>query len=192
MARGFACAQGSRRFALAVATLLVVGGAVQRVAVAQSAPPLFLVERWSSGVLDGDDRFEFGNIEDIAVSTDGRYVFVLDRLRFRLTAFSRTGGFIGSAGRDGAGPGEFRYPSAVIADGSVAIVFDAALGRASTWVVRGNKRPARCSSRPAMPACSMIRSCSCASGMEKSSSRWHQTARCGGPTGRRSPRNGTR
>jgi hypothetical protein len=105
--------------------------------MAQGAP-LSLVERWSLGTLDGNDRFEFGNIEDIAISEDGSYVFVLDRLKHRLTAISRNGAIIGSAGRDGGGPGEFRYPSAVIAGDSVAMVFDAALGRMSSWVVRGN------------------------------------------------------
>lgn len=117
---------------------LWLGAGLPRQSIAQGQPPFALVERWSLGVLDGDDRFEFGNVEDIAVSDDGRYVFVLDRLKFRLTAFSRSGAFIGSAGRDGGGPGEFRYPSAVIADDSVVMVFDAALGRMSTWVVHGN------------------------------------------------------
>lgn len=108
-----------------------------RDAMAQG-PPVSLVQRWSLGALDGDDRLEFGNIEDIAISEDGNYVFALDRLKHRLTAISRSGAIIGSAGRDGGGPGEFRYPSAVIAADSVALVVDAALGRMSSWVVRGN------------------------------------------------------
>lgn len=124
--------------AIAACVGLWFAAAPDRESMAQGAAPISLVERWSLGVLDTDERLEFGNIEDVAVSDDGRYVFVLDRLRHRLTAFSGSGAFIGSAGRRGQGPGEFQYPSAVIADDSIAIVLDAANGRLSSWVVRGN------------------------------------------------------
>lgn len=117
--------------------LLWLVAGLPRAAGAQ-ASPIALEKRWSVGVIDGDDRFVFGMIEDMAVSGDGRYVFVLDRLRFRLSALSQSGAFIESVGREGGGPGEFRYPSAVIANDSVAQVFDASLGRMSSWVVRGD------------------------------------------------------
>jgi hypothetical protein len=105
---------------------------------AQGQPPVSLTERWSVGVLEGDERFAFGNVEAMAIGEDGKHVFVLDRLNHRLTALTQTGQFIGSAGRNGHGPGEFQWPSAVIADDSVAMVFDAAIGRMSSWVVREN------------------------------------------------------
>lgn len=104
----------------------------------QGLPPFTLVERWSVGVLSGDQRFEFGNIEAMAISEDGKYVFVLDRLNSRVAAFSHSGAFIGSAGRPGRGPGEFQYASAVVSRDSIAMVVDAATGRMSSWVVRGN------------------------------------------------------
>jgi hypothetical protein len=64
------------------------------------------------GVLDGDPTKVFGRIWDIVVGPSGD-VFVLDNLSLDLRWFTADGEFLGSAGRAGGGPGEFRSPMSV-------------------------------------------------------------------------------
>ncbi len=61
------------------------------------------------GVELGDANFVFGRIVDAVQTSDGG-VLVLDLTTLNVRRFDSNGNFIGSAGREGSGPGEFQNP----------------------------------------------------------------------------------
>jgi len=69
------------------------------------------------GTAQGDPRFVFGAVEDVAVDRRGN-VYVLDSHSMNVRVFSRSGRFVQQLGRPGRGPGEFFAPQAVALDGS--------------------------------------------------------------------------
>ncbi|WP_428277650.1 6-bladed beta-propeller [Candidatus Palauibacter sp.] len=74
------------------------------------------------GVLDGDSQM-FGAVTALAADEGRGVLFVLDRLRYRVSAFTTAGRFIDWAGGRGEGPGEFTRPVAMVsAGGSVQVV----------------------------------------------------------------------
>lgn len=77
----------------------------------------------SIGVMYGDSNYVFGTISDVDRGQDGS-IYVLDRRRNCILAYSPGGEFIGQIGRYGEGPGEFNDPSvlAITGDGSMLVV----------------------------------------------------------------------
>jgi hypothetical protein len=66
----------------------------------------------------------FGEITDVAIDGDFN-IYILDRTNHSVRAFSRTGRFLGSAGRAGRGPGDLSWPISLFHDGvSRLYVFD--------------------------------------------------------------------
>jgi hypothetical protein len=68
---------------------------------------------FSLGAPDGDERYLFGEIADIALSPSGDTVYVLDRMERQTKAFSRDGRFLFRFGRKGKGPGEYNDPASI-------------------------------------------------------------------------------
>jgi hypothetical protein len=104
-----------------------------------------LVEDLSIGVDEGAPEEMFGQVRAIAVAPDGA-IYVMDP-EPALRKFDRTGAFLGTFGRLGSGPGEYRQPDGgltVLSDGRVVVrdpsngrfqVFTAAGEHAATWPV---------------------------------------------------------
>jgi hypothetical protein len=68
----------------------------------------------SIGIELGDSNYVFGAILDATYLNDGR-IALLDVLQRKILVFSDSGEFIGSAGREGMGPGEFISPCSMTA-----------------------------------------------------------------------------
>ncbi|MCD4709083.1 MAG: 6-bladed beta-propeller, partial [Candidatus Sabulitectum sp.] len=85
-------------------------------------PQYDLVKADSIGIELGDSNYVFGAIIDAVYLVDGR-IAILDILQRKILIFSGSGEFIGSAGRDGMGPGEFASPYSLTAlsDGGFAV-----------------------------------------------------------------------
>ncbi len=81
-----------------------------------------LVKVDSIGIEIGDSNYVFGTIIDATYLIDGR-IALLDIIQQRILVFSGTGEFVGSAGREGMGPGEFVSPFSLTAlsDGGFAV-----------------------------------------------------------------------
>jgi hypothetical protein len=63
----------------------------------------------SLGVLGEDATQSFGEVTDVALSSEG-FVYILDRLAPSLSVFDSGGVFRARTGSQGSGPGEFLYP----------------------------------------------------------------------------------
>ena len=76
------------------------------------------------GVELGDANYVFGRIVD-AVQTVDSGILVLDLTMLNVRRFDSNGAFIGSAGREGSGPGEFQNPRGIaILEDNLLIVSD--------------------------------------------------------------------
>lgn len=86
----------------------------------QSQYDLVIVD--SIGIEIGDSNYVFGTIIDATYLIDGR-IALLDIIQQRILVFSGSGEFVGSAGREGMGPGEFVSPFSLTAlsDGGFAV-----------------------------------------------------------------------
>ncbi len=96
-----------------------------------------LVEREVLGAPDAADDEIFISPVTVIVGPDGTR-YVLDSRDARIARFDRLGGYLGSFGRSGDGPGEFRAPTdmALLPDGSLAVV-DFELLRLSLFDLNG-------------------------------------------------------
>ena len=82
---------------------------------AERAPEVPAARRvFSVGSVDGDERYLFGQIADVATSAGGDTVYVLDRMERRIKAFDAAGEFLFDFGRGGDGPGEYQSPSSLV------------------------------------------------------------------------------
>ena len=74
------------------------------------------------GVELGDSSYVFGQIIEAAQDSEGN-VYVLDSSVMNIRKYSSAGVFIGSAGRQGTGPGEFQRPRGmtVLHNGDIAV-----------------------------------------------------------------------
>ncbi len=70
---------------------------------------LELVTGYEIGIELGDTNYVFGQIVEALLNEDGD-VLILDISTMSVRKFSSVGDFIGSAGRQGTGPGEFQMP----------------------------------------------------------------------------------
>lgn len=69
----------------------------------------------SVGVLEGEAHEMFGQIQDISVDAEGNF-YVLDDRNMAIRAFDPQGNYLRQYGQPGAGPGEFRAPTALAID----------------------------------------------------------------------------
>jgi len=84
-----------------------------------------------------DGPAAFGAITGAVVV--GSRIAILDGRLNRLSLFDTLGRFLSAAGKAGAGPSEFAVPVSVMATGvDSVLVIDAALGRMSTFRIRGD------------------------------------------------------
>jgi hypothetical protein len=82
-----------------------------------------LVQDLRIGVLEGADEYMFGDIQSLAVATDGA-IYTYDSHLKVLRKHSATGDYIATLGREGEGPGEYNRPDAglvALADGRVLL-----------------------------------------------------------------------
>lgn len=96
-----------------------------------------LEETLSIGVLEGDPAYQFGGIAAIEVDEAG-FIYVLDPRVQRVAVFDSAGVFGREFGREGEGPGEFRYPSRLLWEGDTLVVWDSRLRRLSYFDRDGN------------------------------------------------------
>lgn len=69
---------------------------------------------FSVGAPDGDERYLFGEIADVALSRGGDTVYVLDRMERHVKAFTSEGRYLFRFGRRGKGPGEYEDPVSLV------------------------------------------------------------------------------
>lgn len=83
-----------------------------------------LVEELRIGELDGAEERTFGDASDVIAQADGT-IWVADALLATIRRFAPDGGYLGSVGREGEGPGEFRTGMALglaeLPDGRIAV-----------------------------------------------------------------------
>jgi hypothetical protein len=89
----------------------------------------------SFGTFDGPGAI--GEVTDVAVFADGRLA-VLDRQAGDIKVFAGDGSMLGVVGREGGGPGEFNWPTAIVvtAEGYL-LVLDPGNRRSSRFSVQG-------------------------------------------------------
>jgi hypothetical protein len=83
--------------------IVVTAGSTLAAGVAEAS----LVPIASLGDVASEDSVVFGRIVDVALSRDGRTLYVADAYDNSVRAFSLTGRLLGRWGRHGEGPGEF-------------------------------------------------------------------------------------
>jgi sugar lactone lactonase YvrE len=100
-----------------------------------------LVPELSIGVLEGAEEEMFGQIRAIAVAPDGE-LFVLDSHVPTVRRFGSDGTYLGSFGREGGGPGEFKRPEAMamLPDGRI-LVRDPGNARIAVYAPDGTALP---------------------------------------------------
>jgi len=94
--------------------ILGCGGSDENISVTEESNPngaahLDLTTDYSIGIELGDTNYVFGQIVEALPDENGN-ILVLDMSSINVRVFSSTGEFIGSAGRQGTGPGEFQRP----------------------------------------------------------------------------------
>lgn len=86
----------------------------------EQAPTLRLTEVLRVGVLEGPEEYQFARISAVKEGSDGG-IYVLDSRLHTLRVFSSTGEFVRQIGREGDGPGEFRFPYLLAAAGDTIV-----------------------------------------------------------------------
>lgn len=85
--------------------------------------------RFTVGVADGPSGEIFGEVSGLEVDRSGR-LYVLDRQDNRIRVFGSDGRFLAEAGREGGGPGEFRYlAGSDITEEGALLIADSGNGR---------------------------------------------------------------
>ncbi len=90
--------------------------------------PIVLEEDLKIGEALGDTAYEFMQIWDVEVDHLGA-IYVLDAQRHQVLRYDSTGHFIQAFGRQGSGPGEFRWPARLVWMADSLAVWDRAAAR---------------------------------------------------------------
>lgn len=114
----------------------VLGAAISAVVVSQQcAAPLHGQGTYRTfekvqtiGSVDGAPEYTFGTLADAAFSPDGS-ILALDAGNSLVRVYDRTGRYLRSLGRSGAGPGELQYPTKLIVAHDRIRVLDPAQSR---------------------------------------------------------------
>ena len=97
-----------------------------------------LVEELRIGQLDDDDdAYTFGQVREMAVSSDGT-IYVYDGAVRALRAYDSTGRYLRTIGAEGAGPGEYREIVGLVVDRNGRLLLrDPRLGRVMVYSATG-------------------------------------------------------
>ena len=107
-----------------------------------------LVADLTIGQFEGPDEYMFGQVRSLAVAPDGA-IYAFDSQAMELRKYGSDGAYLGTFGREGGGPGEYRRPDgglAVLPDGRVLLrdpantrisVFSPDGGYLENWRIRG-------------------------------------------------------
>lgn len=82
-----------------------------------------LVADLTIGQFEGPDEYMFGSLQSLAVAGDGS-IYAFDRHATELRKYGADGTYLGTLGREGGGPGEYKRPDgglAVLSDGRVVL-----------------------------------------------------------------------
>lgn len=90
----------------------------------------------SIGTVSGDPVYELSGVTGAVRLDDGRFV-VVNAGTSELRLYDPNGSYLGSFGRDGEGPGEFRRPAAVLPFADSLLVWDSRLRRMSVFTTAG-------------------------------------------------------
>nr|WP_286668752.1 6-bladed beta-propeller [Fodinibius salicampi] len=74
-----------------------------------------LLDREPVGSIDEGNKAGLFSIKDVAIDSHG-HIFILPYQQKTIKVFSRKGSFISDIGKEGRGPGEFLYPTAIDTD----------------------------------------------------------------------------
>ena len=88
------------------------------------------------GILDGDENYVFGTINDVEVDSKGN-IYVLDGKMTRIVKFNKDGTFLLRFGKKGQGPGEFEFPENMAID-SEQKIFVLGIGKVLIFDDEGN------------------------------------------------------
>jgi hypothetical protein len=97
-----------------------------------------LVAKMRIGAFEGPDEYLLGNVEAMAVSASGE-TYLMDTYVPALRKYGPDGAFVGTFGREGGGPGEYKNPDgglAVLPDGRV-LLRDPGNGRFNVYTAEG-------------------------------------------------------
>lgn len=90
------------------------------------------------GVVDGDQHYMIGAIDDIAVAPNGT-MYVLDRSVPAVRVYDAAGKFVKNIGRRGSGPGEYRYATAIaLAKSGNLLLYDQGNARINVYTPTGD------------------------------------------------------
>lgn len=116
--------------------------------------PRRLVADLTIGQFEGPDEYIFGHIRSLAVAPDGS-IYVFDSQAKELREYAPDGTYVGTLGREGEGPGEYKQPDgglAVLPDGRVLLrdpgnarisVFSPTGEYLESWRIRGGFNTSR-------------------------------------------------
>lgn len=104
---------------------------------AWASSPQF-VEDLRIGTLDGDERYAFGSIDEMAVGKDGS-ILIFDGQARHLRLYSPDGTFLKDVGRAGKGPGEYEYVEGMaVTPGGDFAIWDPLTGRITLYSASGD------------------------------------------------------
>jgi hypothetical protein len=113
-----------------------------------------LVADLTIGQFEGPDEYMFGSLQSLAVAADGS-IYTFDRHATELRKYGPDGVYLGTFGREGGGPGEYKRPDgglAVLSDGRVVLrdpgntrltVYSAEGEYLEGWRIRGSFNTSR-------------------------------------------------
>jgi len=131
------------RAILLVALVEALGAGSRPIAEAQPplrSPRVELIKELAVGQVDGPPEYAFGRIQALAATRAGSF-FVFDASDTQIRRYNAQGVFLGKVGRSGAGPGEYRYASAMATHGdSLLLVYDPSNARISIFDTSGTYR----------------------------------------------------
>lgn len=137
--RGNARAERELASELFTAPVALAGAAERRLPPRATTPASELGDAHRVLRIGGDGEAEFGHVADVAPSTSGDTLYVLDGMSASVSAFGADGRFLFAFGGKGGGPGEFRTPVQLLVlpwSGEVA-VWDAGAQRLTVHTPAG-------------------------------------------------------